>query len=1227
MPLSHIGLTVSHLPTSCSFYLAALAPLGYRYIGQSGNQIGFGIDDAEFFISQEAGSIKSSSAHIAFLAPSRNVVDNFFIAALKAGGRIHGEPTERDPTTGYYSAAVLDFDDNSIEVMHRVGKAPNAHHSDHGQEADRVLSWQKDVAASTVSRTSRSTRASPRVVVTNITKPTIMVSDQTNQAKAGSDMNSKTFIGTLLGAAAGAAVAYAMTKGDEGSNKSLENITYQAVEAARSQLAPSATGTQTSHPQTTFSSTSQRGLAITDYPRSQASIASHDARSAQPSSWHNQTNQLTIAAPLTPLAQASTLIDTFVPPYTPSLERIVREASANGEHDRIARIVHQLCHDYAYAVHQPHARNGGLIGLAAASIALGSEEVAKYLKEIVPPVLACFSDQDARVRYYACESMYNIAKVAKGEILLFFNDVFDALCKLAADAELSVKNGAELLDRLVKDIVSESAATYVSVLHSPERISDKDSAKASVDSTSVEVPTAFSLARFIPLLQERIFVLSPFTRTFLVSWVTLLDTIPDLELVYYLPAFLGGLFKFLSDPNRDVHVATQGALERFLTEVKKIAKIKRGIEESRRSHSEGKPKASSSSDSGSVHTEHSAMNEKSDIADGESGTALGSHDSHGDGDWVPGQDVQVDHPKILEILVTFLDSPSEEETKTALRWIDNFFEVCPEDILAFVPSLLSKVLPAMASEVDAVRQTASRLNTSLMDFIVSLPDESSSDDGLQPAHSKVTIQALRGADEKGRRLSTPTLRTPQPSEFDSDSKGDVESSIPTPPTEAATTSTKPTVQLDYAAAVGALTLHFLNEHEATRVASLAWLIMLHRRAPGKVLATNDGTFPALLKTLSDPAEAVVTRDLQLLSQISKNSDDSYFNLFMTNLLQLFCTDRRLLETRCNLIIRQLCVSLSAERIYRTLADCLEKDEDLEFASIMVQNLNNNLITAPELADLRKRLRNLETRDGQTFFVALFRSWCHNAVATFSLCLLAQAYEQAYNLLQIFAELEMTVNMLIQIDKLVQLLESPVFTYLRLQLLEPEKYPHLYKCLYGLLMLLPQSSAFAALKNRLNSVSAIGYLHIAPRAYVSSSSSLSHVRQQSTEIKFGSTPPTPTAAFDRPNRLKAREEGVIRWVELLDKFKAVQERARRASRSQTHVDDGTPAVPAGGAADGGKEKLLLPSDGPKQGSRPLSAGSAAAQRLPPPSGPMHKPKSSLGNLGRFTSGVGGRKGKK
>jgi vacuole morphology and inheritance protein 14 len=68
---------------------------------------------------------------------------------------------------------------------------------------------------------------------------------------------------------------------------------------------------------------------------------------------------------------------------------------------------------------------GSLLGLLTPQ-----QEVARYLEEIVPPVLACFSDQDARVRYYACESMYNIAKVAKGEILVYFNQVFDALCKV-----------------------------------------------------------------------------------------------------------------------------------------------------------------------------------------------------------------------------------------------------------------------------------------------------------------------------------------------------------------------------------------------------------------------------------------------------------------------------------------------------------------------------------------------------------------------------------------------------------------------------------------------------------------------------------------------------------------------------------------------------------------------------------------------------------------------------
>lgn len=72
------------------------------------------------------------------------------------------------------------------------------------------------------------------------------------------------------------------------------------------------------------------------------------------------------------------------------------------------------------------------------------------LQRIVPPVLHSFTDQDSRVRYYACEALYNIAKVSRGDFIVFFNDVFDALCKLSADSDPNVQNAAHLLDRLVK---------------------------------------------------------------------------------------------------------------------------------------------------------------------------------------------------------------------------------------------------------------------------------------------------------------------------------------------------------------------------------------------------------------------------------------------------------------------------------------------------------------------------------------------------------------------------------------------------------------------------------------------------------------------------------------------------------------------------------------------------------------------------------------------------------
>lgn len=63
-----------------------------------------------------------------------------------------------------------------------------------------------------------------------------------------------------------------------------------------------------------------------------------------------------------------------------------------------------------------------------------------------------------------------------------------------------------------------------------------------------------------------------------------------------------------------------------------------------------------------------------------------------------------------------------------------------------------------------------------------------------------------------------------------------------------------------------------------------------------------------------------------------------------------------------------------------------------------------------------------------------------------------------------------------------LIDSPVFTRLRLQLLSPERYPDLMRAMYSLLMLCPQSRAFHTLHARLSSIPTLALLKLNdPRA--------------------------------------------------------------------------------------------------------------------------------------------------
>jgi catechol 2,3-dioxygenase-like lactoylglutathione lyase family enzyme len=121
--IDHIGIPVSDYARSKAFYEKALAPLGYSLImevQQHENDTpaaGFGIDHKpDFWIGGEGGLNKR--VHVAIVAKTRLMVDEFYKSALVVGGKDNGAPGLRPLYhPNYYGAFVLDPDGHNIEAV------------------------------------------------------------------------------------------------------------------------------------------------------------------------------------------------------------------------------------------------------------------------------------------------------------------------------------------------------------------------------------------------------------------------------------------------------------------------------------------------------------------------------------------------------------------------------------------------------------------------------------------------------------------------------------------------------------------------------------------------------------------------------------------------------------------------------------------------------------------------------------------------------------------------------------------------------------------------------------------------------------------------------------------------------------------------------------------------------------------------------------------------------
>jgi len=115
----HVKFGVSDYAASRSFFIAALKPLGVTDVREWPPN---GVE-----LSQPKGTVslcmyqteeKPAQLHLAFTASSRQQVQDFYRAALEAGGKDNGLPGLRPQYhASYYAAFVIGPDGHNIEAV------------------------------------------------------------------------------------------------------------------------------------------------------------------------------------------------------------------------------------------------------------------------------------------------------------------------------------------------------------------------------------------------------------------------------------------------------------------------------------------------------------------------------------------------------------------------------------------------------------------------------------------------------------------------------------------------------------------------------------------------------------------------------------------------------------------------------------------------------------------------------------------------------------------------------------------------------------------------------------------------------------------------------------------------------------------------------------------------------------------------------------------------------
>ncbi|CAA9991046.1 conserved Plasmodium protein, unknown function [Plasmodium knowlesi strain H] len=204
------------------------------------------------------------------------------------------------------------------------------------------------------------------------------------------------------------------------------------------------------------------------------------------------------------------------------------------QNKKVISIINFLEEKFVQSIH-PAERCGGLIALAFISITVDTQ-IKFYFSAILKLIISCVSDPDPKVRYYVCESLYNLCKVSKSVVFYYIEDIFDCLFRIFSDTCPNVKSGGAFLDNLLKDLT----CSYNNV---------------------------FNIYKIIFILKERIGIENSNARQVILSWLLLFQNIKTVNLFEYFHFFISDLFLMLADQNRDIQKQANQCLDLYVDKI------------------------------------------------------------------------------------------------------------------------------------------------------------------------------------------------------------------------------------------------------------------------------------------------------------------------------------------------------------------------------------------------------------------------------------------------------------------------------------------------------------------------------------------------------------------------------------------------------------------------------------------------------------------------------------